>query len=42
MVFLALDIPPFTAVVYATGVAALFALISQLVAGGSVLTLAAA
>jgi TRAP transporter 4TM/12TM fusion protein len=37
VVFLALDIPPFTAVVYATGVAALFALISQLVGGGSVL-----
>jgi TRAP transporter 4TM/12TM fusion protein len=37
VVFLALDIPPFTAVVYATGVAALFALISQLVQGGSVL-----
>ncbi|MFL6125767.1 TRAP transporter permease [Actinophytocola sp.] len=37
VVFLALDIPPFTAVVYATGVAALFALISQLVRGGSVL-----
>ncbi len=35
VVFLALDIPPFTAVVYATGVAALFALISQLVTGGS-------
>jgi TRAP transporter 4TM/12TM fusion protein len=38
VVFLALDIPPFTAVVYATAVAALFALISQLVTGGSVLT----
>jgi TRAP transporter 4TM/12TM fusion protein len=38
VVFLALDIPPFTAVVYATGVAALFALISQLVSGGSFLT----
>lgn len=37
VVFLALDIPPFTAVVYATGVAALFALISQLVTGGTVL-----
>jgi TRAP transporter 4TM/12TM fusion protein len=37
VVFLALDIPPFTAVVYATGVAALFALISQLVTGGSFL-----
>lgn len=36
VVFLALDIPPFTAVVYATGVAALFALISQLVNGGTV------
>src|SRR6476469_4926192 len=35
VVFLALDIPPFTAVVYATGVSALFALISQLVGGGS-------
>ncbi len=35
VVFLALDIPPFTAVVYATGVAALFALISQLVADRS-------
>ncbi|MGB3442965.1 MAG: TRAP transporter fused permease subunit [Actinophytocola sp.] len=38
VVFLAMDIPPFTAVVYATGVAALFALISQLVTGGSFLT----
>ena len=38
VVFLALDIPPFTAVVYATGVAALFALISQLVGGGSVVS----
>ena len=38
VVFLALDIPPFTAVVYATGVAALFALISQLVTGGSFLS----
>jgi TRAP transporter 4TM/12TM fusion protein len=37
VVFLALDIPPFTAVVYATGVAALFALISQLVTGGTFL-----
>lgn len=37
VVFLALDIPPFTAVVYATGVAALFALISQLVGGGTVM-----
>ena len=37
VVFLALDIPPFTAVVYATGVAALFALISQWVTGGSFL-----
>jgi TRAP transporter 4TM/12TM fusion protein len=37
VVFLALDIPPFTAVVYATGVAALFALIAQLVNGGTVL-----
>jgi TRAP transporter 4TM/12TM fusion protein len=37
VLFLALDIPPFTAVVYATGVAALFALISQLVGGGSFL-----
>ncbi|TDV50676.1 TRAP transporter permease [Actinophytocola oryzae] len=36
VVFLALDIPPFAAVVYATGVAALFALISQVVGGGSV------
>jgi TRAP transporter 4TM/12TM fusion protein len=32
VVFLALDIPPFTAVVYATGVAALFALAARLVA----------
>ncbi|MFL6143409.1 MAG: TRAP transporter permease [Labedaea sp.] len=31
VVFLALDIPPFTAVVYATGVAALFALVSRLI-----------
>jgi TRAP transporter 4TM/12TM fusion protein len=31
VVFLALDIPPFRAVVYATGVAALFALIARLV-----------
>jgi len=37
VVFLALDIPPFTAVVYATGVSALFALVSQLVGGGSLL-----
>jgi TRAP transporter 4TM/12TM fusion protein len=37
VLFLALDIPPFTAVVYATGVAALFALISELVKGGTVL-----
>ncbi|HEX6356776.1 TRAP transporter fused permease subunit [Actinophytocola sp.] len=37
VVFLALDIPPFTAVVYATGVAALFALIAQLVRGESFL-----
>jgi TRAP transporter 4TM/12TM fusion protein len=35
VVFLALDIPPFTAVVYATGVAAVFALISRLVADRS-------
>lgn len=32
VVFLALDIPPFTAVVYATGVAALFALLARLLA----------
>jgi TRAP transporter 4TM/12TM fusion protein len=32
VVFLAMDIPPFTAVVYASGVAALFALIARLVA----------
>jgi TRAP transporter 4TM/12TM fusion protein len=31
VVFLALDIPPFTAVVYASGVAALFALVARLV-----------
>jgi TRAP transporter 4TM/12TM fusion protein len=31
VVFLALDIPPFTAVVYATGVAALFALVARLI-----------
>jgi TRAP transporter 4TM/12TM fusion protein len=37
VVFLALDIPPFTAVVYATGVSALFALVSQLLGGGSLL-----
>jgi len=37
VVFLALDIPPFTAVVYSTGVAALFALISHLVGGKSIL-----
>ncbi|MPZ79937.1 MAG: TRAP transporter fused permease subunit [Actinophytocola sp.] len=35
VVFLALDIPPFTAVVYATGVAALFALVSRLVTAGA-------
>jgi TRAP transporter 4TM/12TM fusion protein len=35
VVFLALDIPPFAAVVYATGVAALFALIARLVRGES-------
>jgi len=35
VVFLALDIPPFTAVVYATAVAAVFALISRLVADRS-------
>jgi len=34
IVFLALDIPPFAAVVYATGVAALFALIARLINGG--------
>jgi TRAP transporter 4TM/12TM fusion protein len=33
VVFLALDIPPFAAVVYATGVAALFALIARLTGG---------
>ncbi|UJW33950.1 TRAP transporter fused permease subunit [Saccharothrix sp. AJ9571] len=33
VVFLALDIPPFAAVVYATGVAALFALIARLTRG---------
>ncbi|WP_460392531.1 TRAP transporter permease [Actinophytocola sediminis] len=32
VVFLALDIPPFAAVVYATGVAAVFALVARLVA----------
>ncbi|MGA6163213.1 TRAP transporter permease [Amycolatopsis magusensis] len=35
VVFLALDIPPFAAVVYATGVAALFALIARLTRGES-------
>jgi TRAP transporter 4TM/12TM fusion protein len=37
VVFLAMDIPPFTAVVYSTGVAALFALVSHLVGGKSIL-----
>ena len=37
VVFLAMDIPPFTAVVYSTGVAALFALISHLVGGKGIL-----
>ncbi|SDN22117.1 TRAP transporter permease [Allokutzneria albata] len=36
VVFLALDIPPFAAVVYATGLAAVFALGSKLLAGGSI------
>ncbi|MFB9906766.1 TRAP transporter permease [Allokutzneria oryzae] len=36
VVFLALDIPPFAAVVYASALAAVFALVSKLVAGGSV------
>ncbi|WP_158884263.1 TRAP transporter permease [Amycolatopsis anabasis] len=34
VVFLALDIPPFAAVVYASGVAALFALVSRVAGGG--------
>ncbi|QFU94467.1 TRAP transporter fused permease subunit [Amycolatopsis sp. YIM 10] len=34
VVFLALDIPPFAAVVYATGVAALFALLAKLAGAG--------
>jgi TRAP transporter 4TM/12TM fusion protein len=37
VVFLALDIPPFTAVVYATAAAAVFALVAQLVGDGSFL-----
>jgi TRAP transporter 4TM/12TM fusion protein len=36
VVFLALDIPPFSAVVYASGIAALFSLIAKLVAGAGV------
>ncbi|MGQ0840342.1 TRAP transporter permease [Actinokineospora sp.] len=36
VVFLALDIPPFTAVVYATGVAALFALTARALQSGGV------
>ncbi|WP_086821359.1 TRAP transporter fused permease subunit [Allokutzneria sp. NRRL B-24872] len=35
VVFLALDIPPFAAVVYASALAAVFALVSKLLAGGS-------